>query len=90
MSDSLQPGGTIAHQAPLFMRFTKQEYWSGLPCPLPGDHLDPWIKPASPALQIEFLPLSHWGSPHGILLSHRKERNFSICNHMDGPGGYYA
>ena len=32
----------------------------GLPCPFPGDHPHPWIKSA---LQIDFLPLSHWGSP---------------------------
>ena len=39
---------TIACQAPLSMGFAKQEYWSGLPCPLPGDLLDPGIEPASP------------------------------------------
>ena len=47
---------TIAHQAPLFMGFFRQEYWSGLPCPLPGDLPDPGIKPASPvfpALQAD-------------------------------------
>ena len=37
-------------QAPLFMRFSRQEYWSGLPCPFPGNLLDPGIKPGSPAL----------------------------------------
>ena len=36
---------TVAHQAPLSMGFSRQEYWSGLPCPLPGDLLDPGIKP---------------------------------------------
>ena len=60
-------------EAPLFMGFSKQEYWSGLPRPLSGDHPNPWIKPASPALQIGSLPLSHRGSPNGILLSHKKE-----------------
>ena len=38
----------IAHQAPLSMKFSKQEYWSGLPFPPPGDLLNPLIKPASP------------------------------------------
>ena len=38
---------TIAHQAPLSMGFFRQEYWSGLPCPPPGDLPDPGIKPAS-------------------------------------------
>ena len=41
---------TIVHQAPLSMGFPKQEYWSGLPFPTPGDLPDPGIKPASPAL----------------------------------------
>ena len=50
---------TVAHQAPLSMGFSKQEYWSGLPCPPPRDLPDPGIKaasPASPALQADFLP----------------------------------
>ena len=42
--------GTIAHQAPLSMGFPRQEYWSGLLFPPPGDLLDPGIKPMSPAL----------------------------------------
>jgi len=40
---------TVAHQAPLSMGFSKQEYWSGLPCCPPGDLPDPGIKPMSPA-----------------------------------------
>ena len=36
---------TVAYQAPLFMEFSRQEYWSGLPFPSPGDLLDPGIKP---------------------------------------------
>ena len=35
---------TVARQAPLSMGFSRQEYWSGLPCPLPGDLLDPGIE----------------------------------------------
>ena len=42
------------------MRFSRQEYWSGLPFPSPGDFPDPGIKPRSPALQAE--PLSHQGT----------------------------
>ena len=38
---------TVALQAPLFMGFSRQEYWSGLPCPPPGDLPDPGIEPAS-------------------------------------------
>ena len=47
---------TMARQAPLSMEFSKQEYWSGLPCPLPGDLPHPGIEPGSPALQAEYLP----------------------------------
>ena len=39
---------TVAHQAPLTMGFSRQEYWSGLPCPPPGDLPDPGIQPVSP------------------------------------------
>ena len=46
MSDSLQLYG----QAPLSMRFSRQGYWSGLPCPHPGDLLDPRIRLTSPAI----------------------------------------
>ena len=49
---------TVAHQAPLSMGFSRQEHWSGLPCPPPGDLPDPGIEPSSPALQADFLPLS--------------------------------
>ena len=57
---------TVARQAPLSMGFWRQEYWSGLLCPLPGDLPNPGIKPVSPAvptLQADSLPLSHWESP---------------------------
>ena len=39
----------LAHQAPLFMEFSRQEYWSGSPFPPAGDPPDPGIKPVSPA-----------------------------------------
>ena len=41
---------TVAHQAPLFMGFSRQENWSGLPFPLPRDLPDPGTEPVSPAL----------------------------------------
>ena len=40
---------TVAYQAPLSMGFSRQEYWSGLPCPSPGDLPGPGIEPGSPA-----------------------------------------
>ena len=45
--------------APLFMRFTRQEYWSGLPLPSPGDLPNAGVEPMSPALQVDSLLLSH-------------------------------
>ena len=54
----------IAHQAPLSMGFSRQEYWSGLPCRLPENVPSPGVEPTSPALQADSVPLSHWGSPH--------------------------
>ena len=47
---------TIAHQAPPSMEFSRQEYWSGLPLPSPGDLPDPRIEPGSPALRADALP----------------------------------
>ena len=46
---------TVAYQAPLPMRFSRQEYWSGLPFPSPGDLPNPGIEPRSPALQADSL-----------------------------------
>ena len=62
VSDSVTPW-TVARQAPLFMGFSRQECWSGLPFPPPGDLPDPGIQPTSPALKAYSLPLSHQGSP---------------------------
>ena len=47
--------GTVARQAPLSREFSRQEYWSGLPFPSPGDLPDPRIEPGSPALQADDL-----------------------------------
>ena len=55
----------VAYQAPLFMGFSRQEYWSGLLCPPPGDLPNPGIQPtspAAPALQADSLPLIHQDS----------------------------
>ena len=55
MSDSLQPH-RLAYQAPLSMEFPRQEYWSGLPFPSPGNLPHPGIELRSPALQVDSLP----------------------------------
>ena len=54
---------TVAHQVPLFMEFSRQEYWSGLPFPPPGDLPDPGIKPVSPALAGRFFTTVPPGKP---------------------------
>ena len=54
---------TVACQAPLSMGFSRQEYWSGLPCPPPGDLPDPGIEPGSPAWQADSLPIDPPGKP---------------------------
>ena len=56
---------TVAHQAPLSMGFSRQEYWSGLPFPSPGDLPSPGIEPRSPALQADALTSVPPGKPSG-------------------------
>ena len=61
---------TVARQDPLSMRFSKQEYWGGLPFPSPGDLPDPWIEPeslVSPALAGGFITTAPPGKPHLIM-----------------------
>ena len=54
---------TVVYQASLSMGFSRQEYWSGLPFPSPGDLSDPGIKLRSPALQADALPCEPPGKP---------------------------
>ena len=57
------PRGTVAHQVPLSMEFSRQEYWTVLPFPSPGDLPNPEIKPWSPTLQVDSLPSELPGKP---------------------------
>ena len=63
VSDSFVTLWTIAHQAPLSMKFPRREYWSALPFPSPGDLPDPGIKPMLLHWQSDSLLLRHQGSP---------------------------
>ena len=66
VSDSLQPPWIVACQAPLFMEFSRQEYWNGLPFPPPGYLPEPGIEPtspASPALAGGFFSIDPLGKP---------------------------
>ena len=60
---------TVAYQAPLSMGFSRQEYWSGLPFPSPGDLPNTGIKPRSPALQADALNSEPPGKPEGVFKS---------------------
>ena len=62
MSDSMTPW-IVACQAPLSMGFSRQEYWSGLPCPSAGDLPDPGLDPRSLTLQADCLPFELPGKP---------------------------
>ena len=65
VSSVVSDSETVACQGPLSLGFSRQEYWSGLPCPPPGALADPKIKPVSQHLlhwPAGSLPLSHQGS----------------------------
>ena len=55
---------TVACQVPLSLGFSRQEYWSGLPFPSPGDLPNPGIEPGSPTLQADALTSEPPGKPH--------------------------
>ena len=63
MYSSFATPWTLAYQASLSMGFSRQDYWSGLPFPSPGDLPDPWIEPGSPALQMDALLSEPPGKP---------------------------
>ena len=62
---------TVAHQAPLSMGFSRQENWSGLPFPSPGDLPDPGIEPVSPALAGGFFTTETPGKPMNYFTFYR-------------------
>ena len=70
----------VTHQAPPSMGFSRQEYWSGLPFPSPGDLPDPGIKPRSPALQADALTSAPPGKPQG------KPKNTRVGTLIPSPG----
>ena len=59
---------TVAHWAPLSMEFSREEYWSGLPFPSPGDLPNPEIEPRSSTLQAASLPSEPRGKPYKALI----------------------
>ena len=77
MSDSATPW-TVAHQVPLYMGFSRQEYWSGWPLLSPGDLPDPGIKTRSPALQANSLPSATPGKPEDTVDVYKPMRLWEI------------
>ena len=80
---------TIAHHAALSLKFSRQEYWSGLPFPTPRDLPDPGIKPTSPtspALAVISFTTEPHGKPHGAGGSNCKEAACSAGDPGSIPG----
>ena len=75
---------TVADQAPPSMGFSRQEYWSGVPFPSPGDLPDPWIEPRSSASQADSLP----SEPPAAAAAKSLQLCPTLCDPMDGspPG----
>ena len=57
----------VAHQAPLTMECFRQEYWSGVPFPTPGDLPNPGIEPESPTFQVDALTSEPPGKPQNFV-----------------------
>ena len=83
---------TVAHQAPPSMGFSRQEYWSGVPCPPPGDPPDPGIKPGSPAAPARSgVPCPPPGDPPdpgiepGSPVAPARQAGSSLLKHWQSP-----
>ena len=73
----------VAHQAPLSMEFSRQEYWSGLPFPTPGGLPSSGLEPTSPALAGRFFTTEPPGSPKAPEIQFLEE-NSSDCSLLKG------
>ena len=78
---------TVACQAPLSMRFPKQEYCTGLPFPPPGDLPNPGIDPTSPTLQAGSLPTEPPGKLPGQLASDNTPAGYALGNQFPTTEG---
>ena len=93
MSDSLQPHGLQPARLLCPWVFSREEYWSGLPCPPPRDLPNPGIEPRSPTLQVDSLPSEPPGKPKntgvgslsllwGIFLTPESTRGLLHCRQI--------
>ena len=84
---------TVACQAPLSIGISSQEYWSGLPCPPPGDLPNPWIEPRSlmssalqvgslPQRAVKFLTMTSVGVPRFLVLPSSKFHGSTWLGHV--------
>ena len=87
VSSSVTPW-TVAHQAPLSMEFSRQEYWSGLSFSSPGDLPDPGIEPRSPTLQADALPSEPPGG--GMQISSAFQFSAQSCQTLQHHGLQHA
>ena len=76
---------TVARQSPLSMGFSRQEYWSGLPFPFPGDLPHPGIEPASPALAGGFFTIELPGRPGYAGDSNEQPRVRTTAGNLESP-----
>ena len=77
---------TVARQAPLSMEFSRQKYWSGLPCPPPGQLPNPGMEPRSPACNAGHLGLIQWCN----YLQMKIVRNFGNCSSRLWRGTFHS
>ena len=82
-SSSFGTTWTVAYQAPMSVRFPKQEYWSGWPFPSLGDLSNLGIQPVSLALQADSLSLSYQGSPQIYCANDQKYEIIFFVNLFD-------
>ena len=79
VSDSLRPHGLLPTRLLCPWGFSRQEYWSGLPCPPPGDLPNPGIEPRSPTLQVDSLS----SEPQHIHYYRIKIKTCALRGYMD-------
>ena len=78
---------TVAYQVPPSMGFSRQEYWSGLPFPSPGDLPDPGIEPGSLALQTDALPSEPPGKLRKIMVLYSAPKIGAVKAQIAESGG---
>ena len=84
MSDSLWPHGLLSARLLCPWGFSRQEYWSGLPCPPPGNIPNTGIEPRSPTLQVDSLPAELLGKPKPLERITKKKSTITSQRNVKG------